>query len=34
MGSDFHKWLGKRGVVHEVTKAYTPESNETAERLI
>lgn len=33
VGSDFHKWLKNRGVVHQVTTAYSPKSNVKVEPL-
>lgn len=33
IGDEFKSWLQRRGIIHEVTTAYSPESNGAAERL-
>ena len=33
LSNNFKKWLAKKGILHELTSAYSPESNGKAERL-
>lgn len=33
IGGNLHEWLKGRGIIHEVTTAFSPESNGRAERL-
>lgn len=33
IGTEFQEWIKRRGIVHEITTTYSPESNGAAERL-